>query len=305
VHAGIAEARKSGCDGVLAVGGGSSIDAAKVISLGVNSDKDPLQHKGVISKPGVPLFAIPTTAGTGSEVSVAAVITDSKTQSKKGLGGPGVAPVATALDPILMQKLPPHITAATGMDALTHAIEAYVGIAGTHDTDRYALASARLIFENLPRAYQQGDDLKARQAMAIGASYGGFAINKAMVGYAHAIAHQLGAKYHVPHGLANAVLLPHVMAFSQQAAEQRMAEMARFAGLGSKTESDATLAQTLTDKVIELNKLLGIPEQLEQIKKEDYPQLIRAALKEGAGYPVPNFMTAAECEQILRAISVS
>lgn len=304
VIAGTAMARQTGCDAVLAVGGGSSIDSAKIISIKTNSDTDPLQSQRPIMKPGLALFAVPTTAGTGSEVTFGAVITDSTTHAKQGLAGPGLIPIAAALDPLLMQKLPPHITAATGMDALTHAIEAYIGTWKTNDTDRFAPAAARLIFNNLPQAYNNGDDLQAREAMAIASTYAGFAINSTFVGYTHAIAHQLG-QYGVPHGLANAVLLPHVLEISKDAAAKRMAHLARFAGLGSDGESDQILSQKLIDRVIELNRLLGIPEQLEQIKTADFPLLIQAALKEGSTLPVPVYLDASECESILNKITIA
>ncbi|MGI9288860.1 MAG: iron-containing alcohol dehydrogenase [Pseudomonadales bacterium] len=305
VTAGTTLARQAVCDAVLAVGGGSSIDAAKIISVSANSDTDPLRKQLPIMRSGLALFAVPTTAGTGSEVTVGAVITDSSTHTKRGLGGPGLVPMAAALDPLLMQNLPPHITAATGMDALTHAIEAYIGTWNSSETDKYALAAARLIFNNLPRAFQHGDDLQAREAMAIASSYAGFAINATFVGYTHAIAHQLGAQYGVPHGLANAVVLPHVLAFSKEAAAARMAQLARFAGLGNDDDSDQLLAQKLIDRVIELSRLLGIPEQLAQVKAVDFPRLIRAALKEGAGYPVPIYLDAADCDDILNKVAMA
>ena len=305
VAAGTALARQAVCDAVLAVGGGSSIDAAKIISVSATSDTDPLQTQRPIMRSGLALFAVPTTAGTGSEVTFGAVITDSSTHAKRGLAGPGLIPMAAALDPLLMQNLPPHITAATGMDALTHAIEAYIGIWKSSQTDKYALSAARLIFNNLPRAFQHGDDLQAREAMAIASSHAGFAVNVTFVGYTHAIAHQLGAKYGVPHGLANAVVLPHVLAFSKQAAAARMAKLARFAGLGNDDESDQLLAQKLIDRVVELNRLLEIPEQLAQLKAVDFPHLIQAALKEGSSYPVPIYMDAANCDDILNKIATA
>lgn len=305
VAAGTALAKQTSCDAVLAVGGGSSIDAAKMISVSAVSDTDPLRKQRPIMQSGLALFAVPTTAGTGSEVTVGAVITDSATHTKRGFGGPGLVPLAAALDPLLMQNLPPHITAATGMDALTHAIEAYIGTWRSRETDMYALTAARLIFDNLPRAFQQGDDLQAREAMAIASSYAGFAINENFVGYAHAIAHQLGSLYGVPHGTANAVVLPHVLTYSKQAAAPRMAQLARFSGLGSDGESDLELAQRLIDRVIELQRLLEIPEQLPQVRSADIPRLTRAALKEGAGYPVPIYMNSSNCDEIFNRIAIA
>lgn len=302
IFKGEARALSCGADAVLAVGGGSSMDAGKVIAVATAGLK-PLEGPGLVKGMGLPLFAIPTTAGTGSEATTAAVITDTETQTKKGMGGPGFTPVAAALDPLLMQKLPPSITAATGMDALTHAIEAFISHWHAPGSDRYALASAKLIFDNLPTAYSNGEDLDARESMAIAAAYGGFAINSALVGYTHAIAHHLGARYHLPHGLLNAVLLPHVLEYSREAASPRLAEMARFVGLGGEGSSESELVDAILAKITALNKTLDIPEKLDAIKQEDIPSLVEGALKEGRSYPVPLYMDEDSCTAILKAVS--
>lgn len=304
VFAGSARAAQTGCDAVLAVGGGSSIDAAKMISVCAISNNKPLEKQRPVMRPGLPLFAIPTTAGTGSEVTVGAVITHDETHVKRGFGGPGLVPQGAALDPVLMQGLPPNMTATTGLDALTHAIEAYIGRWENPESDKYAKLATHLIFGNLEQAYQQGQDLEAREAMSIAAAYAGFAINQTFVGYVHAIAHQLGSRYGIPHGLANAVLLPHILAFSKQAAAPRMAELTCFAGLGSEEQPESELAQKLIDAVVELNRALDIPQQLEQIRGEDISDIARAALEEGAGYPVPIYMDRSECESVLKKIMV-
>lgn len=304
VFAGSARAVQTSCDAVLAVGGGSSIDAAKMISVCAISNNKPMQKQRPIMRAGLPLFAVPTTAGTGSEVTVGAVISHDESHVKRGFGGPGLVPQVAALDPVLMKGLPPNMTAATGLDALTHAIEAYIGRWESPESDNHAKLAARLIFENLERAYQQGQDLEAREAMSLAAAYAGFAINRTFVGYVHAIAHQLGSRYGIPHGLANAVLLPHILEFSKRAAASRMAELTSFVGLGSEEQAESELAQKLIDAVVELNRTLDIPQQLEQIRAEDIPDLARAALEEGAGYPVPIYMNRMDCELILKKIMV-
>ena len=160
------------------------------------------------------IYAVPTTAGTGSEVTVAAVISDPETHSKLVIVDPRMVPKMAALDPCLMTGLPPHITAATGIDALTHAVEAFVGNWATPYTDGMALSAVGLIFENLRTAYRDGRNLQAREKMSLASTYAGIAFTRANVGYVHAIAHQFGGRYHTPHGLANAIMLPHVLRYS-------------------------------------------------------------------------------------------
>lgn len=291
------------CDGVLGVGGGSSIDAAKVIALAANNISMPLRDLAGFKKAkqdSLPLFAIPTTAGTGSEVTVAAVISDPVSHKKDLIGDPRVIPRAAALDPALMLGLPPAVTAATGMDALTHAIESYIGEWANEETDALAKAAIKLIVENLPKAVAQGSDVKAREAMALASYYAGLAFTKAMVGYVHGIAHQLGGKYGIPHGLANAVVLPEVLSFSKDAASHRLAELAIHTGLGEHYEGDAVLSQKFIDHIKAMNEQIGIPVGFEQIKATDIPELAEAALEESHGtYPVPEYMDQSQCEAMI------
>ncbi|MGB2817347.1 MAG: iron-containing alcohol dehydrogenase, partial [Burkholderiaceae bacterium] len=213
IEKGIDLYRRKGCDAIVAFGGGSVMDAAKTIGLAAANNKHPRKlvgyFKGLHAPP--PLYAVPTTAGTGSEVTVAAVISDPAHERKLVIADTRIVPQMAALDPLLMAGLPPAVTAATGMDALTHALEAYLGDWSTEYTDRMALAAVAMIFENLPRAYERGGDLVAREQMALASTYAGMAFTRANVGNVHAIAHQLGGKYHTPHGLANAIMLPHVL----------------------------------------------------------------------------------------------
>jgi alcohol dehydrogenase class IV len=307
VQQGIDLLQQQSCDCVLAVGGGSSLDAAKVIALAAGNQMSAEEMAGMqkAKNTGLPLYAIPTTAGTGSEVTVAAILSDNITHDKIPVGDGKLIPLAAALDPALMTGLPPAITAATGMDALTHAIESYIGIWGSDESNYYAALATRLIFENLATAYQQGDDMAAREAMALASYYAGLAFTKAMVGYVHAIAHQLGARYQVPHGLANAVVLPHVMELSKDKAGTRMAELARRSGLGDKGDTDLALAQRLIDRVKALSDEVGIPTTLNVIQAADHQGIAQAALKEGNGYPVPVYMDRQECVAILQNISIS
>jgi len=244
---------------------------------------------------------VPTTAGTGSEVTVAAVISDPVTHRKLVIVDPRMVPKMAALDPTLMTGLPPHITAATGIDALTHAVEAFVGNWTTAYSDGMALSAVGLIFENLRTAYTDGKNLEAREKMALASTYAGFAFTRANVGYVHAIAHQFGGLYHTPHGLANAIMLPFVLKYSHPAIVDRLALLAVAAKLGTAAEDEATLAQKFLDAVDQLNHDLGIPTTLAALREADIPKLARAACHEAhTGYPVPRYMSQAECEDLIR-----
>jgi alcohol dehydrogenase class IV len=202
-----------------------------------------------------------------------------------------------------MAGLPPGVTAATGMDALTHALEAYLGDWSTEFTDRMALSAVAMIFENLPRAYDRGDDLVAREQMALASTYAGMAFTRANVGNVHAIAHQLGGKYHTPHGLANAIMLPHVLRFSARATVGRLATLALRAKVGRTGDSREELAGKFLDSVDALSRAVGIPRTLEALREADIPALAKAACHEAdANYPVPRVMLQADCEALLRKV---
>jgi alcohol dehydrogenase class IV len=199
-----------------------------------------------------------------------------------------------------MLGLPAPITAATGMDALTHAVEAYISKLATADTDNYALASVKLIFNNLRECYNNGSNVDARESMAVASFYAAMAFNKAFLGYVHGIAHQFGGHYNTPHGLANAIVLPHVLDYSKDACADRLAELAIAVELGSSTEPNSVLAQKFVDAVRELNKDLGIPETLDALKPADIPGIAKGALKESHfTYPVPKYMDQAQCEALI------
>jgi Alcohol dehydrogenase, class IV len=291
-------------DAILAIGGGSVIDAAKVIDAMIVTGKSPLRLIGMlkVTKPMLPLYAIPTTAGTGSEVTVAAVVTDPIRHEKAAVIDPKLVPAAAALDPLLMRGMPKSITAATGMDALTHAVEAYINRWPHAETALHCTAAVRMIFRNLQRAYDDGQDLEAREAMALAAFYAGLAFTKAYVGYVHAFSHKIGGMYGVPHGLANAIALPYVLDFLQDAplAQQRLAELAVVIGAGSPGEPPSVLAQRFVARVRELNRAIGIPEKIAALKPTDVPEIARAAMVEATrDYPVPKPMTLAQSQALL------
>ncbi|MCZ2440581.1 MAG: iron-containing alcohol dehydrogenase, partial [Burkholderiales bacterium] len=306
IERGIAAFRDNDCDALIAVGGGSAIDAAKAIAVAIANPGRSLRslagyYKGL--RTPMPVYAVPTTAGTGSEVTVAAVIADPARHSKLVIVDTRLVPRMAALDPALMTGLPSAITAATGIDALTHAVEAFIGNWATAHTDALALAAVGLIFANLRTACSDGADLAARENMALASTWAGMAFTRANVGYVHAIAHQFGGLYHTPHGLANAIMLPHVLRFSAPAVSGRLAQLALRAGLGQEGEDDETLARAFIDGVCALNEDIGIPTTLQALREEDIPALARAALQEAhTGYPVPRYMTQAQCEAMIRAV---
>ena len=303
VQKGIDFYKDQGCDAIVAFGGGSSMDASKAIAVAANNPKPLNQLAGYLKglRTPVKIYAVPTTAGTGSEVTVAAVISDPVNHKKLVIVDPRMVPKMAALDPTLMTGLPPHITAATGIDALTHAIEAFVGNWTTPYSDGMALSAVGLIFENLRTAYTNGTNLEAREKMSLASTYAGFAFTRANVGYVHAIAHQFGGLYHTPHGLANAIMLPLVLKYSYPAIIDRLALLAIAAKIGTEYEDNETLAQKFLDAVDQLNRDVGIPTFLAALKDSDIPALAKAACWEAhTGYPVPRYMSQQVCEDLIR-----
>lgn len=306
VENGLAVLKSSGCDSVLAIGGGSAIDTAKVMALSATNKKTPQQLVGIIKgrKPSLPLFVIPTTAGTGSEVTIGAVVSDDQTHQKGLVIDPKVVPLAAALDPKVMQGMPRSVTADTGLDALTHALEAWMSTFASAETDYYAAAATRLIFENLPLAWTDGSNLAAREAMALASHYAGLALNQAGLGYVHAIAHQLGAHYGIPHGRANAIVMPHILDFNHVASRKRLAELAERVGLVNGGFNDTMAAEILIIRVKALLVELKIDTQIKAINRQDFPEIIKAAFAEAHGiYAVPKYMSYEEAEQIMHALA--
>ncbi|TJY59956.1 iron-containing alcohol dehydrogenase [Sinimarinibacterium sp. CAU 1509] len=302
IETGLEMLRSEGSQAILAVGGGSSIDAAKVIAARATNNKPIAKMAGLfrVWRRILPLYAVPTTAGTGSEITIAAVVSDPAQHRKFAIMDPRLLPTAAALDGSLMKGLPPPITAATGMDALTHAVEAYISRNAMADTDREALDATRLIVQNLPKVMASGADEEARQNMSLASYKAGVAFTKAGVGYVHAIAHNFGARYHVPHGLANAIIMPYVLDFSKPACAQRLADLAKAGGLAKGGETPEQLADAFIAWIREKNQQFGIPTKVEKLKREDIPAIATAALKEAHyTYAVPRYMDQPDCERFI------
>jgi len=292
------------CEAVVAFGGGSPMDCAKGVCMRIAYPKAQLRGLRLVTLRKLPLlFAVPTTAGTGSEVTIAAVLTDAETHTKYALMTPAVRPKYAALDPALTVGLPPHITSSTGVDALTHAVEAYIGKSNTKYTAAKALNATTLIFKYLERAYQDGSDLEARENMLVASYDAGIAFTRAYVGYVHAIAHCLGGLYGMPHGLANAIILPHVLDFYGASAYKRLADLYDAAGL-SGAQGAEEKAKAFIQAIRDMNERLNIPTKLDCVKEEDLSTIADRALKEANPlYPVPKFMNKAQCIAFVKSIS--
>lgn len=293
------------CQGVIAFGGGSPMDCAKAAAARVTNPKTPVKKmRGVLKvwHKLPPLFAVPTTAGTGSEVTLAAVVSDPETHEKNAINDPKLRPKYAVLDPELTVGLPPHITSTTGMDALTHAVEAYIGNSNVKSTIAYAEKATKMIFDNIETAYSDGKNIEARDKMLWASYYAGMAFTRAYVGYVHAIAHNLGGFYGIPHGLANAVILPYVLEYYGASAHKKLAKLAEISGV--KTDgSDKEKAEAFIEAIKTLNKNMNIPDGFDMIKDEDIPTIVERALKEGNPlYPVPKIMDKADCEAVIRRL---
>lgn len=294
------------CQGIIAFGGGSPIDCAKGIAARVaRPNKTIPEMRGLLKvvKKIPPLIVIPTTAGTGSEATLAAVVSNTETKEKYALMDTALIPHIVVLDPLLMVNLPKELTAATGMDALTHAVEAYIGGSNTEETERWSVEAVKLIFANLPIAYDEPDNLNARKNMLVASHLAGKAFTRAYVGNVHAIAHTLSAFYNVPHGLANAVLLPAVLEYYGEAAYQRLAELADFIGLSLKDDSTEMKARQFILAIRHLNKAMAIPTSIEGISEKDIPQMAKQAVEEANPlYPVPKIFSHKDMEFVLKLI---
>lgn len=295
---------KNGCQGIIAFGGGSPMDCAKAAGARIvrpNKTVRSMRGQLKVLKPLPPFFAVPTTAGTGSETTVAAVVTDPETHEKNAINDTCLRPKYAVLDPALTVGLPPSITSTTGMDALTHAVEAYIGKSNTKDTIREAEKATRLIFANIETAYSDGKNIAARQNMLKGSFLAGRAFTHAYVGYVHAIAHNLGGLYGTPHGLANAVILPYVLDYYGSAAYPKLARLADIVGVGKGLDTERK-GMAFVDAIRELNRKMNIPDKFDFIQEKDIPLLVKRALKEGNPlYPVPKIMNAADCEAVIRS----
>lgn len=308
VLAGVARLKAGDAQAVLAVGGGSPMDCAKAMNLSHANDCHPSKLTGLWlyarpRKRGLPFYAVPTTAGSGSEVTIAAIVADPEAQSKRTIVDPKTLPDMVALDPRLTVGLPPQITAPTGLDALTHAVEAYLSTMSYAQTDAWALAATTLITRALPRAYADGSDLRWREDMLLGSTLAGMAFTRAGVGYVHALSHQIGAIYHLPHGVVNAVVMPQVLTYYKPVRAARMARLARAAGLGSGGEADDELAEALIARLRELNAQMGIPRHLEALRSADFDRIVDRAFAEAHGtYGVPRYLDRSAARDLLQAL---
>ena len=289
------------CQAIIGFGGGSSMDCAKATAARIAKPHQSLaQMKGILKvhKKLPLLMAVPTTAGTGSETTLAAVITDADTRYKYAINDFPLIPRYAVLDPKVTLSLPPFITATTGMDALTHAVEAYIGNSTTIDTRRDALKAVKLIFENIDIAYEHGDNIQARRNMLHASFYAGCAFTKSYVGYVHAVAHSLGGQYNVPHGLANAILLPLVLREYGSCIDKKLHRLAIAAGLADKNTPDHEAAELFIRAIEEMKERFGIVNIVKEIQETDIPKLAHYADKEANPlYPVPKLMDASELEK--------
>ncbi len=298
---------KNNCKALIGFGGGSSIDCAKAVGARLAYPKRSIgQMKGILKiwRRIPPLIAIPTTAGTGSEVTVASIITDSEKKHKYCLNSFPLIPKYNVLDPRVTFTLPPSLTATTGMDALTHAVEAYIGGSTTRKTRALAREAVKLIFENIETAYKDGKNYDARNNMLHASNRAGLAFSMSYVGYIHAVAHSLGGQYGIAHGLANAVLLPILLEDYGECVYKKLSELAECAGIAKEDATDKENAEAFIKSIREMNKRMGIPEKLKGIKEEDIPVMADHADKEGNPlYPVPKLMDAKELERLYYLVS--
>lgn len=306
----VAEAVKlyldNGCDCIIGFGGGSSMDCAKAVGARIAKPKQSLaKMKGILKvRRKLPLLmAVPTTAGTVSETTLVAVITDAQTRYKYAINDFPLIPRYAVLDPKVTLSLPPFITATTGMDALTHAVEAYIGNSTTYGTRKDALLAVKLIFENIDTAYEDGSNVEARRNMLHASFYAGCAFTKSYVGYVHAIAHSLGGEYNVPHGLANAVILPMLLEAYGEKIHKKLARLAIAAGLADEDTPCSEAAGQFIRAVKDMKKRFGIGDHIPEIQETDIPKLAHYADKEANPlYPVPVLMDAAKLESFYRIL---
>lgn len=299
---------ENSCQCIIAVGGGSVMDASKII--GARATNPTLQVRDMrgmfkIKNPIPDLYVVPTTAGTGSEATVAAVITDEVdgTHYKYAITDFGLVPKYAVMYPEITLSLPKHITAATGMDALTHAVETYTNLYASPMVKMLARKSVKMIFDNLENAYNNGNDIKARGRMLMASYYAGVAFTNNFVGYVHAVAHALGALYGLPHGYANAILLPVVMDQYGQSAYKSLAELAEVVGI--EGESNKEKAEKFIDAIKQMNKRMEIPDKVKELKEEDFDTIVSRALTEAnPSYPVPVIWDEEDVKLLLRRIIV-
>lgn len=307
----IEEARElyvsNGCEAMIAFGGGSPMDCAKAACARVvRPNKTIPQMRGVmkVMKKLPPFFAVPTTAGTGSETTVAAVVSNTQTHEKYAINDPSLRPKFAVLDPELTVGLPPKITSTTGLDALTHAVESYIGLSNVPSTKAYAEKAVDLIFKNLETAYNDGKNIEARNQMLLASFYAGMAFTRAYVGYVHAIAHNLGGMYGIPHGLANAVILPVVLEEFGEKIYPSLAKLADIAGIAGQTTEEK--AKNFIAEIFAMNERMAIPTGFTQIEDKDIPTIVARAMKEAHPlYPVPVIWDEAKLTSVVKRLQIA
>ncbi|MCA3926861.1 L-threonine dehydrogenase [Vibrio vulnificus] len=305
VNAGLELLKQNDCDFVISLGGGSPHDCAKGIALVASNGGAIADYEGVdkSAKPMLPLIAINTTAGTASEMTRFCIITDEARHIKMAIVDKHTTPLISVNDPELMLAKPASLTAATGMDALTHAVEAYVSIAATPITDAVAIKAIELIQAHLRTAVAHGEDIEAREQMAYAQFMAGMAFNNASLGYVHAMAHQLGGFYDLPHGVCNAILLPHVQRYNAQVCPERLRDVAKAMGVNVEGMSAEQGADAAIEAIVQLAKDVGIPTGIRELgaKLEDIPTLADNALKDACGFTNPKQATHEEISAIFEA----
>jgi alcohol dehydrogenase len=264
-------------DVLIGIGGGSVLDTTKILSVLRTNDASVEQLLGtdLVVNPGVPSILIPTTSGTGAEVTPNAIVTLPDQELKIGIVSKYLLPTLVILDPVLTLKLPKPITAATGMDAFTHSLESFISTKANPISDMFALESIRLISSSIVEAYQNGESIEAREKMLVGSMYGGMALTSAGTAAVHALAYPLGGKYKIPHGVANSMLLPHVMKYNMDAITDRLALVAEPMGISVQGFSNSELAEKVVEKIIEWTSVLEIPQDLKNygVKEEELPEI--------------------------------
>ena len=305
VAAGLELLQEHQCDFIISLGGGSPHDCAKGIALVAANGGNIRDYEGVdvSAKPQFPLVAINTTAGTASEITRFCIITDEERHVKMAIVDKNTTPLMSVNDPALMTGMPRSLTAATGMDALTHAVEAYVSTIATPITDCCAIKAIELIRDHLETAVNDGDNLPAREAMAYAQLLAGMAFNNASLGYVHAMAHQLGGFYDLPHGVCNAILLPHVQNYNARVCPERLADVAKALGADITGMSAEEGAAKAVELIMELSARVNIPAGLKElgVREEDFPTLTENALKDACGFTNPQQATAEEITAIFAA----
>lgn len=294
------------CEALIGFGGGSAIDCAKAVGARIANPKKSIQDMAGILRvfKKIPLLiAIPTTAGTGTETTVASLITDSKTKHKYMISDFPLIPKYTVLDPETTRTLPKNITANSGVDVLVHAVEAYIGNSTTKRTREQALEATKLVFQNLKRAYDNGDDMNARENMLWASYLAGCAFTVSYVGYCHAVAHSLGGMYNTPHGLANAVIIPYVLEAYGDKIYKQLKDLAISAGLAKENTPEEQAAKSFINSIKILNKSLNIGTKLPELQIKDIKVLAENASKEANPiYPVPVLMDENELQQLYYAL---